>query len=107
MPLITLDQAKTQLRVPIDSYEYDDDLTLKIEHATALVVDYLDRHEDDWVPGSPQASPADQEFPLVQAAVLEVLTNLWRHRGDEGAQDGPLTTRVVNMLRGLRVPALG
>jgi len=107
MPLITLDQAKTQLRLPIDSIEYDDDLTVKIEHATAIVVDYLDRNEDDWAAGSPQGSPADQEFPIVQAAILEVLTNLWRHRGDEGTQDGPLTARVTNMLRGLKVPALG
>jgi len=106
VPLITLDQAKTQCRLPIDSTEYDDDLLLKIEHATAIVVDYLDRNEDDWVAGSPQASPADQEFPIVQAAILEVLTNLWRNRGDDAAP-GPMTSRVEQMLRGLRVPALG
>lgn len=107
MPLITLDQAKTQIRVPLDSVEYDEDLELKIEHATALVVDFLNRNEDDWVAGSPQASPSDQEFPLVQAAVLEVLTNLWRHRGDDGTADGPMTKRVELMLRGIRIPAIG
>jgi hypothetical protein len=105
--LITLDQAKTQIRVPLASTEYDDDLTLKVEHATSIVLDYLNRSEDDWIIGSPAASPADTEFPIVQAAILEVLSNLWRHRGDDGTQDGPLTARVVNMLRGLRLPALG
>jgi len=107
MPLVTLDQAKVQLRLPADSTEYDDDLELKIQHATSLVVDYLDRHEDDWVAGSPQGSPTDNEFPIVQAAILEVLTNIWRNRGDVGTEDGPLTKRVENMLRGQRVPALG
>jgi hypothetical protein len=105
--LISLDQAKIQLRLPIASTEYDDDLSLKVESATAIVVDYLNRSEDDWIVGSPAASPADYELPIVQAAILEVLANLWRHRGDEGTQDGPLTARVVNMLRGLRIPAIG
>jgi len=105
--LITLDQAKTQLRLPIVSQEYDDDLLLKLEHATSIVLDYLERSEDDWIIGSPSASPADTEFPIVQAAILEVLTNLWRHRGDEGVQDGPLTLRVANALRGIKRPALG
>ena len=105
--LITLDQAKIQCRLPLESVEYDAELSLKVEHATSLVIDYLDRHEDDWIAGSPAASPADTELPLVQAAILEVLANLWRHRGDNGTEDGPLTKRVENMLRGLRVPALG
>lgn len=105
--LISLDQAKLQCRLPIESTEYDEDLSLKVESATALVLDYLNRSEDDWLIGSPAASPADTELPLVQAAILEVLANLWRHRGDEGTEDGPLTARVTNMLRGLRLPALG
>lgn len=107
MPLITLDQAKIQLRLPEDSIEYDDDLSLKLEQATALVVDYLERAEDDWAAGSPMASPADFEFPIVQAAILEVLTNLWRNRGDQADAPGPMTPRVEQMLRGLKAPALG
>jgi hypothetical protein len=105
--LVTLDQAKVQLRVPDLSVEYDEDLSLKIEQATAIVVDYLERSEEDWIAGSPQASPADYEFPIVQAAILEVLANLWRNRGDDGTAAGPMTPRVEQMLRGIKTPAMG
>ena len=107
MALITLDQAKTQCKIPLESVEYDDDLTLKIEHATALVVDFMNRSEDDWVAGSPQASPADQEFPLIQAAILAVLLRMWRRVEETDTQYGPMTPAIERMLRGLRIPAIG
>lgn len=108
--LISLDQAKTQIRLPLTSTEYDDDLELKRVQASAIVMDYLEDYVD--IEGSPAwdettDASTDAEFAIVQAAVLEVMTNLWRFRGDdEKSIDGPLTPRVVNMLRGLRIPPL-
>jgi hypothetical protein len=109
MALITLEQAKLQLRLT-GTTEHDSDIALKMEQATAIVVDYIKRPDHGWEAGSPGSpgggSPQDDaEFTIVQAAILEVLTNLFFHRGDDGA-DGPITPRLESMLRRLRDPAL-
>lgn len=107
--LITLDQAKLQCRIPPDDDTFDDELDMKRTQASAIVTDYLSEYLADL--GSPawdeDTDPTTEpQFALVQAAILEVVTNLWRHRGDE-SPDGPLTTRVVNMLRSVKTPAFG
>lgn len=39
--LVTLEQAKVQLRLQPDDLDHDDDITLKIDQATDIVLDYL------------------------------------------------------------------
>lgn len=107
--LITLDQAKLQCRIPPDDDTFDEELTVKLTQASAIVTDYLSEYITEM--GSPawdvDTDPTtDPQFALVQAAIFEVVVNLWRHRGDE-SPDGPLTTRVVNLLRSLKTPAFG
>jgi hypothetical protein len=109
--LVSLAHARMQLRLTDSQSEYDDELDLKRAQASALVMDYLEDYLADF--GSPapdwdeNTDPSeDITFALVQAATLEVLTNLWRHRGDVAAE-GPFTDRVVQCLRGLKVPPLG
>ena len=106
MNLVTLDQAKLQLRIPPTQTEHDDDIELKIAQASALVVDYIKRPDHGWEPGSPGSpgggSPQDDlAFTIAQAAVLEVLTNLWVNRGDADVV-GPITPRVEAMLHRLK-----
>lgn len=107
--LITLAQAKHHLRLPEDSTEFDDDLEVKIDQATAIVIDFLkDPDLANWTTGSP-GSPGtadDVKYIVVQAAVAEVLGSLWRFRGDTQDMDGPITKRVKDMLRRFRDPAL-
>lgn len=99
--LITLDQASTHLRLA--GSEYADDLELKMEQATALVIQYLKRPDHTWTVDTTD----DPEFAIVQAAILEVLTNLFFDRGDrDKPSDGPVTDRVKRCLSLMRDPSL-
>jgi hypothetical protein len=111
--LITLAQAKTHLRIALDDLQHDDDLTLKMEAATVIILDYLKRPIGEWEAGSPGSpgggSPGDdQQLTLVQIAILLVLGHLWAHRGDDLDEDqtGPITPAVESLLRRSRDPAL-
>lgn len=111
--LVTLDQAKLQLRISLTDTNYDDDIEMKMEEATAIVLDYLKQSptESGWESGSPGSpgggSPSDdQAFTVVQSAVLLVLGHLWTHRGDEPDPTGPITPAVVSLLMRRRDPAL-
>jgi hypothetical protein len=113
MALVSLTQAKTQLRIDQDTTEYDEDIELKMEQASAIVLDYLKLdNSHDWEAGevgSPGGgSPMDdRQWFIVQCCVLEVLTNLFRFRGDDPSGDaGPITPRIESMLRRFRDPAL-
>lgn len=121
MALITLTQAYHQLRLPMNDNpmvpaapEYVADVTMKMEQATALVlahmkIDAAALTELGWtVTGSPATDPEeDATFAIVQAAILEVLTNLWADRGDrEKPSDGPISARVKNMLSMHRDPTI-
>lgn len=95
--LITKDQAKQQLRIDFD--DQDDDLEMKMEQASAIIVDYLKKLDHGW---TTLTVP-----PPVQAAILLVLTALWDDRTGEGdgdylAPDGP----VARLLMRFRDPAL-
>ena len=101
MALITVEQAATHLR--ITGSEYADDLELKMAQAEALVIQYLKRPDHEWT----IETEDDPEFTIVQAAILEVLSNLFGDRGDrDKPTDGPLTDRVKRMLSMMRDPAL-
>jgi hypothetical protein len=92
--LITLDQAKAQLR--IDDTESDTELAGMVTAASAIVVSYLK---------SPEAAAytVDTVPPHVRTAVLLVLASLYQDR--EGMED-PIGVAVQSLLRRDRDPAL-
>jgi hypothetical protein len=105
---VTLAQAADHLRItsllgssPMSAEERD--LTIKLDAAEAIVLDYL----------KPNAllnhTPPES---LIQAAILLQVAELWRFRGDDPDGDGPpqtggdLSPQVTNILRRFRDPAL-
>lgn len=108
MALVTYEQALAHLgRVgvpgPSNAPNHDEDLAMKIEQASALVLAHLKRN--DWTAASDPDT--DPEFAIVQAAILRVLGNLYRFRGDdESSSPNPLDASVVSMLSMHRDPAL-
>lgn len=108
MALITLDQAHAHLRLTPGGSPLtvvDADLLLKMEQATAIVIVHIKRPEHGWTVDTDPAE--DAEFACVQAAILDVLANLFGHRGDDDAAiDGPLSQRAIRTLSMLRDPAV-
>lgn len=106
--LVTLEQARRHLRV--FHTDEDADLLEKIQQASEIVMDYLQRPDLEWtdaVDGDPDASPpvapVESDAPrLIQASVLLVLAGLWEHRGDGeqeyGQADGYLSKPVTALL---------
>jgi len=84
MALVTYEQAKAHLRLTDD--EARDDVELKMEQASAIVLERLERDPSDspaW-DSSPLPDPeGDSEFSRAQAMVLIELSALWRFRGDD------------------------
>lgn len=111
MSLITLEQAKWQLKLgaPGDTQPdpIDDEVMFKVALAEAIILDYL-----KVVQGSPPTWSDENDVPpVVQAAILLELGELWRFRGDDqngqGPQnDGDLSPMIVGLLRRYRDPAL-
>lgn len=83
--------------------EQNADLTLKMEQASALVLIHIKRAAEWDVDSDPSDDP---EFAVVQAAVLRVLGNLYRFRGDDEKSVSPISEDVVSMLSMLRDPSL-
>lgn len=101
MALVTLVEAKSHLRVMHD--DEDNDITLRMEAATEIVVDYIKQPDNEW-------TDADAPF-LIKAAILLVLADLYENRGDGespeyGQADGYLTKPVTAILHRYRDPAL-
>lgn len=97
MALITYTQAVEHLKQigVLDASPADADLELKMEQASALVVGHLKR-PGEW---DLETVPADDpEFAVVQAAVLKVLGNLYRFRGDDAVAPSPISPDVEMML---------
>jgi hypothetical protein len=105
MSVITLQQAKDHLQIvtatvsPMDAQ--DRDITLKMAQAESIILDYLKTFEtwdDETVP------------PLVQAAVLLQVGELFRFRGDDLPgpvyDTGQLSPTITALLRRYRDPAL-
>ncbi len=105
MALVSYQAAVDHLkqRGVLDGSPPDDDLTLKIEQASALVIVHLKRSGEWDVNSDPTDDP---EFAIVQAAVFRVLTNLYRFRGDDEKSPAPVSDDVVAMLSLLRDPSL-
>lgn len=111
--IVTLEQVKQHLRLPLDSSCDDeaDDLTLKLRQAHGLVLDYIARADDDDWTEEMLAWTKTTAPPAVQAAILRQVAHLWRFRGDDD-DDGPtvdgtdLTPRVKQLLRMYRDPVI-
>ena len=101
--LVSADQATVHLRLgtPL-STELETDLTNKLQQANDAILDYL----------GPQINPLwdTTSVPsIVQAAILLYLTNLWEHRGDDGAPsdaDNACWMAIERLLRRLRTTAI-
>jgi hypothetical protein len=98
---VTLAQAQQHLYlVPGTDPAADADLATKLVQAQAIIQDYL------------KATTAPVDSPIVDAAVLLQLGELWRYRGDDLANASAATTpgdlhpTITNLLRRLRDPAL-
>jgi len=92
--LVTPEEVKLRLRIVPSDTSFDDDLTMKAEQATAIVVNFLKRSVDyDWL-----LVDAD-ELSIVKASILEVVKNLF-----EGTE--PLSGWVKDLLWRYRDPAL-
>lgn len=107
MALITYAQAVAHLKqngvLDVGSPAEDSDLAVKIEQASAIVLIYLKRPGEWDVDSLPTDDP---EFAIVQAAVLKVLGNLYRFRGDDESAAAPVSEDIIRMLSILRDPSL-
>lgn len=92
--LVTLDQAKAQLRID-DTYS-DVELAQMVTAASVLIVGYLKT-------ATAAAWTVDTVPPHVQTAVLLVIATLYQDR--EGVTD-PIGVAVASILRRDRDPAL-
>lgn len=81
--LITLEQAKKQLRLPVDQSNEDDVINAKIGSAQRLVIDYISDDTDEDLTAV-IAAWTDETVPEdVEAAILLMLTFLYHFRGDD------------------------
>lgn len=113
MMLVTLQQGKDHLRRPASTAE-DNDITLKIHAASAVVVNYLDDGATflDSAGDLPVDSAGEAlDVPYeVQAATLLMLGELYENRGGGGGVINPafgggsLPAPVVALLYPLRIP---
>lgn len=118
--LVTLDQAKAHLRLPMTGSQStdDDDLQMKLLAAHEIVFDYLTQRisdSDAWE-ATVDSWTAETAPRRVIAAILVQFTDLYRFRGDDSEeyargsaykrQEGALNPAVVALLFRLRDPAL-
>lgn len=115
--LITLQEAKRHLRLPeeFDSplSAHDEDLQAKIDQATELVLGYIARRSTDTTWAATVAAWTIETAPqVVRAAILRQTAELYRFRGDDPANEAPVTDGgylspgVATLLHRLRDPAL-
>ncbi len=120
--LVTFAQAQAHLHLPFCDYDAgspsDVDLQQKIDAATQLVCDHIsDRQpaDEDWVAEieawNVAGSPTLAAPPIVVLAVLELVADFYRFRGDDAGDDrgreaGYLPLPVRNLLTRYRSPAL-
>jgi hypothetical protein len=100
MKFITLDVAKAHIKVTDPAY--DGEVTLALEHASAIVFDYIGARADaTW---DETTAP-----PIVQRGTMVALAHLWEHRGDDiapDAHDEKLWSALSLLFMRTRDPAL-
>lgn len=111
MMLVSLEQGKRHLRVIMD--DEDADILLKIEGASAAVLDYLKSRANEFLDSSGMVEVDSNLDPVgvpanVQAATLLMLGYLYKDRdtnADEGYERGYLPAPVTALLYPKRDPA--
>lgn len=111
--LIALDVAKQHLRV--EHTDDDDDITLKIEQASEICLDYIKQRGDRVAvtdPPTPVVPWDETTVPKpVQAAAMMMLSKLYDDRSagqenDERMAIGYLTPAITALLHRFRDPAI-
>ena len=88
MSLVTLDEAKTHLRLALDDTRDDADLTGKLAAAEAIILDEL-KLTDAMQTITAGWTPSTLPLRAKQAILLE-LGELWRFRGDDADPEAPV-----------------
>lgn len=94
--LVTLDQAKTHLHIPLTTTDRDADVQDLVDRASAIVITHLKSRAvaewsiDDPLPVGGIAVPGG-----VQTATLLLLAQLDLHRGDDAVPDGEWTRYLI------------
>lgn len=114
MALITIAQAKAHLRIDVPTTPTPDpsdaDLLLKMDLAEAIILDYLKVGAE-----SPPRWTEATVPPVIVAAILLQLAELYRFRGDDPGtivsspnrgEAGSLSPMIEGLLRRYRDPAL-
>ena len=110
--LLSLPAAKRHLRIEPENTDDDDDISVKIKEASAIVLDYIkapDRERRDGE-GAPKDWTEGTVPDTIRAAVELVLSKLFddRNAGDEDNEVamGYLTPAITAILHRYRDPAL-
>lgn len=102
--LVSLQEAKDQ--VVVTQPEYDVEVYRMAELATGIVIDYIGPND----PVTLAARGWDESTvpDSVKAAILQLVANLWAHRGDEeqAASIDDLPPRVRGWLNRYREPVV-
>ena len=103
-----IDLATAKLHLRITDSDHDSDVQLKADQASAVVLDYVVKGRSRWDDPLIGLTAGDLD-PNVQAAMLDVLSALYEHRGDDYGVDNPdgaLWEAITRRLARLRDPAL-
>ena len=113
--IVTLDQAKERVKLPLDFDGEDDALSLQLLIAHEAVMDYLAQRVDEdalaeWV-AEVDAWDADTAPRRVIGAILEQFAFQYRFRGDDAEAlkltgDDAVCPTAARLLKRLRDPAI-
>lgn len=103
-PLITIEQAKAQLR--ITDALHDLEITLAMQHASDAILRYMGSYADPaWTAASVPST--------VQRSILLLLTHFYEHRGDDmtpaasgGTPDADVWAAIGRLLARDRLPTI-
>ena len=108
--LVTLAQAQAHLKLDAETFAIEQpDIALKLASATARVLKHIEREENDWT--SATDPTVDLDFAIVQSAILALLGEFYRWRGDDALTEDViagayLSANVRRHLHPLRRPSL-